>query len=111
MKELHEGIGFATLLLVNIQLRLPDDTGNKRLAGALIEVNKHYRLPMPSPKQQALLALGIACVTVYKPVVMSAFDQAQAAEVPQRSAPVVPAVSEHMPTQPAATDWFPMGNA
>lgn len=94
---------------------MPDDEGNKRLAGALIEANKHVGLPLPSARTQAIIGLMLAVASVYKPVVLSAF-----AGPPAIEAPAVPiaGVMGPAPTglpsnaQPNPQDWgFPAGNA
>jgi hypothetical protein len=82
--EIHEGIGLVALMMINTKLQLPDEDANKRLAGALIEVNKHYRVPMPSPKHMALLAMGAAAFNAYKPTVLSAIAGPEKPEEPSR---------------------------
>lgn len=110
MREIHE---FVAAISHTPEFALSDDE-SKRLAGALVNVSKHYKVPVINPKYVALATLAGVSFSIYKPRVMLL---AKPKPAQQRANPPAPAPTPHVApvadTAPRVDDWFaaPGGNA
>lgn len=81
------------------ELRINDDEA-KRLASALAEVNRHYQLPVISPKHMALATLAWTAGSIYVPRALAISGHSPTPRpVPRPEPPVTGAVT---PTGDAA---------
>lgn len=89
------------------RLRIPDDQAHK-LGAAIKEVERHFDIPMLSPKKRALVRLAWVAGRIYVPMARDVISEgkrarpAPGAPVARPAATVQPVTSEHVPD---ATDW------
>lgn len=91
------------------------DAESKRLAGALVTVGKHYRVPVINPKYVALATLAGVSYSIYKPRVMLLAKPKAAPVAVKPAAPAPVPASATLPdnNMPRVDEWFtaPGGNA
>jgi len=105
LNEIH---GFLAALAQVPELNIGEEKC-RRLAVAMNEVQKHYRIPALSPGKLALATLVWTAGTVYRPVIGAMIARKQG-RVPVFVPPApVSTGSAHVPvpdTAPMVSDWF-----